>query len=101
MQKNGWCYESKLKLIASIYLKETIKAKPKFIAESIDRSLTISSFMWGDEPKKMARDKYPRPCLPLKPQEKKLLFIKQIIYCYKQSTTINHGKIGRNSGCFQ
>jgi hypothetical protein len=23
----------------------------------------------------MARDKYPRPCLPLKPQEKKLIYV--------------------------
>jgi hypothetical protein len=51
--------------------------------------------------KKMARDKNLRPCLPLKPQEKKLLYIEYRIIClnttYRQA---DQKKIGREWGVF-
>jgi hypothetical protein len=53
--------------------------------------------------KKMARDKYPRPCLPLKPQEKKLLYI----FIYRSNPNdftikqINQKRIGQENGGLQ
>jgi hypothetical protein len=51
----------------------------------------------------MARDKYPRPCLPLKPQEKKLLYIfmhESSLYDFTIKQ-INQQRIGQENGGLQ
>ncbi len=53
------------------FCKENMQQRKK------DKSTTHYSIARKEDctDKKMARDKYPRPCLPLKPQEKKLIYV--------------------------